>query len=196
MICLGITGGIGSGKTYIARIFETLGVPCYYSDDRTKQLYASCKDLQESLNHVLGEPVYRDGQLDNRRMAALIFNDPVLLEKVNALVHPLVWLHFKEWAANQTAPYVLFESAILLEIQPPLPVDKVLTVSGPTDLRLQRVCERSGFPREAVLERMRCQWTDAQRESKADFVIVSDEKQALLPRVLSIHRQMLCLCDS
>lgn len=196
MVCMGITGGIGSGKTYIARIFEALGAPCYYSDDQTKLLYNSHKGLQESLNKLLGENVYKDGQLNSTLMASLIFNNKPLLEKVNALVHPLVWLHFKQWEAKQTAPYVLFESAILLEVFPPLPMDKVLTVSSPIDLRIWRVCDRSGAQREDVMSRIQRQWTDEQRENKADYVIVSDEKQALLPRVLTVHEQMLRFCNT
>jgi dephospho-CoA kinase len=191
MVSLGITGGIGSGKSYVTRIFAALGVPCYDSDMETKKLYEDNETLQHSLIELLGEAVYSNGKLNTSYMASLIFNDRSLLARVNALVHPAVIIHFMHWAARQHAPYVIFESAILLELKPPVHMTRVLTVSADNALRLERVCRRQNISRDEVLSRMNKQWSDQERESRADFVISSNEKEALLPKVLAIHNRML-----
>ena len=191
MVSLGITGGIGSGKSYVTRIFAALGVPCYDSDMETKKLYEDNETLKYSLIELLGEAVYSNGKLNTAYMASLIFNDRSLLSRVNALVHPVVIIHFMHWAVRQHAPYVIFESAILLELKPPVHMTRVLTVSADKELRLERVCRRQNISRDEVLARMNKQWSDQERESRADFVISSNEKEALLPKVLAIHNRML-----
>lgn len=193
LITLGITGGIGSGKSYVTRIFTAIGIPCYDSDARTKLLYRENEELKEALTGLLGNHIYRDGEPDTKAMATLIFSDHTLLKKVNTLVHPYVVRDFLRWAANTDAPYVIFESAILLEMDPPFHTTKVLTVSANKELRLQRASGRDNSHRQSVLNRMDKQWTDSQRESGADFIIISDEIQPLLPRVLAIHHEMIQL---
>jgi len=196
LITLGITGGIGSGKSYVTRIFTALGIPCYDSDARTKLLYRENEELKEALTNLLGHTIYRDGEPDIRVMASLIFSDHSLLKKVNTLVHPYVVRDFLKWAATTNAPYVIFESAILLEMEPPFHTTKVLTVSADKELRLQRASGRDNSHRQSVLNRMDKQWTDSQRESGADFIIVSDETQPLLPRVLAVHHEMIQLTNN
>lgn len=193
MVTLGITGGIGSGKSYVTRIFEALGIPCYDSDDRTKKLYVAHTGLNKELVHLLGPDIFTDGLLDTHQMAQLIFNDTRLLKRVNHLVHPYVVRDFVQWAKPLNAPYVIFESAILLQMDPPFHTTRVLTVSANKELRLRRAAGRDQANRRSVLDRMDKQWTDEQRESGADFIITSNEEQALLPRVLEVHQYMLNL---
>ncbi|MFA6926069.1 MAG: dephospho-CoA kinase, partial [Bacteroidales bacterium] len=131
-----------------------------------------------------------------RKMALLIFSNQQLLKKVNMLVHPYVVRDFMKWASSAKAPYVIFESAILLEMDPPFHTTRVLTVSANRELRLWRAAGRDNAHLQSVLDRMNKQWTDAQREAHADFVIVSDDKQPLLPRVLQVHQYMMNLTNN
>ena len=191
MITLGITGGIGSGKVTLRR-FWSPGHPCYDSDARTKQLYTEHQDLNKELSALLGPDIFRDGMLDTQTMARRIFNDTVA-EKVNHLVHPYVVRDFMRWGRPLKAPYVIFESAILLQMDPPFHTTRVLTVSASKEIRLHRAAGRDAVSRRSVLDRMDKQWTDEQREAGADFIIASNEEQALLPRVLEVHQHMLNL---
>lgn len=190
---MGITGGIGSGKSYVTKIFGALGIPCYDSDARTKQLYTEHQDLNKELSALLGPDIFRDGMLDTQTMARRIFNDTRLLKKVNHLVHPYVVRDFMRWGRPLKAPYVIFESAILLQMDPPFHTTRVLTVSASKEIRLHRAAGRDAVSRRSVLDRMDKQWTDEQREAGADFIIASNEEQALLPRVLEVHQHMLNL---
>ncbi|HPJ82909.1 MAG TPA: dephospho-CoA kinase [Bacteroidales bacterium] len=190
-IILGITGGIGSGKSYVTRIFNALGIPAYDSDARTKQLYREDPTLRDMLSGILGPDIFINGEPDIRKMASLIFNDTELLKRINQAVHPYVVRDFLKWAYASTAPYVIFESAILLEMDPPFQATRILTVSADSELRINRVAGRDNALIQSVLARMDKQWTDEQREARADFVIVSDNNQALLPRVLEVHQHMM-----
>ena len=195
-IILGITGGIGSGKSYVTRIFSALGVPSYDSDARTKQLYREDPALRELLIGILGPDVFSNGEPDTRKIASIIFNNTDLLKQINRTVHPYVVRDFNKWAAACHAPYVIFESAILLEMDPPFRATRVLTVSADRELRLHRTAGRDNLRIQSVMARMDKQWTDEQREAKADFVVLSDDKQALLPRVLEVHQYMLNLTNN
>lgn len=195
-IILGITGGIGSGKSYVTRIFSALGVPSYDSDARTKQLYREDPALRELLIGILGPDVFSNGEPDTRKIASIIFNNTDLLKQINCTVHPYVVRDFNKWAAACHAPYVIFESAILLEMDPPFRATRVLTVSADRELRLHRTAGRDNVRIQSVMARMDKQWTDEQREAKADFVVLSDDKQALLPRVLEVHQYMLNLTNN
>ncbi len=188
---LAITGGIGSGKSYIVKIFASLGVPVYNADERTKALYASSKELLKALTDILGEGLVRNGELDRQYMAAKVFTDKELLEKVEKTVFPMVLADFNEWKSHQESTFVIMESAIILEKKFFAGnFDRVLTVSSPLDVRIPRVMCRSGLTKEEVIQRMSNQWDDAQREAKADYVIVSDERHALLPQVLNVYNNM------
>ena len=195
-IILGITGGISSGKSYVTRIFSALGVPSYDSDARTKQLYREDPALRELLIGILGPDVFSNGEPDTRKIASIIFNNTDLLKQINRTVHPYVVRDFNKWAAACHAPYVIFESAILLEMDPPFRATRVLTVSADRELRLHRTAGRDNVRIQSVKARMDKQWTDEQREAKADFVVLSDDKQALLPRVLEVHQYMLNLTNN
>lgn len=200
MKVLGCTGGIGSGKTYISRIFAGMGIPVFHSDDKAKHIYYSNPRLLEKIAALLGEDVVVDGVLQRHLMASRIFNDRRLLDKVEQLVHPAVLEEFENWKKEverdpeMKAGFVVLESAILLE--KPLVrnvADKILTISAPLELRVERVMRRDDMSREKVMERILLQWDDSKREAMADFIIFADNKRALLPQVIAIVEAMTAL---
>ncbi|MBR5034988.1 MAG: dephospho-CoA kinase [Bacteroidales bacterium] len=185
---IGITGGIGSGKSAILEAFAALGVPAYDCDGRTKDLYREDKALASEVVQLLGTEVLgADGSLNTRKMAARLFGDRTLLEKLESVVHPAVAADFLRWAATQPSDIVILESAILLE-KPFFDkfADYVITVSAPEEVRVKRATKRDGATREQILRRMANQWTDAQREAKADMTIITDDTTAYLPRILEL----------
>ena len=197
---LGCTGGIGSGKSFVSRIFAKLGYPVYFSDERAKMLYDTDGLLLEQLVELLGEDVLENGKINRAAMAGKIFGNGELLRKVESLVHPAVLRDFEKWkgevcreAALQgnTPSFVIFESAILLES--PLVrecADKVLHIKAPYELRIERVMERDRATREQVEARIARQWSDAQRDVLSDFVIFADSKRALLPQISEVSDKM------
>ncbi|MBQ0054146.1 MAG: dephospho-CoA kinase [Bacteroidales bacterium] len=191
---LGITGGIGSGKTYVSDIFAHIGVPVYDTDSRTKALYVYDSRLGKSLRSLLGEDIFKDGVFMPKVMGGRIFSNPELLVEVEKVVHPAVMDDFVRWKDSFAgkSPYVIMESAILLE-KPFVKrfVDRSLTVTANLETRIQRVMKRDSATREAVLARLERQWSDEQRISCSDFVIFADNNTALLPQVLQVHQQML-----
>jgi len=192
MKCLGLTGGIGSGKSYVSHIFAALGVPVFEADGRAKALYERDQWLMSRLIELLGADVYQNGVWHKEAMAAKIFANKELLSKVNDLVHPAVIRDFLHWKERQQAgTYVLLESAIILETPFASVADKIATVSAPIEVRLARLHHRDHSAAEDAQRRMEKQWSDDMRESKSDFVIHSDGKKPLLPQVLKIHHAML-----
>ena len=193
MRTLAVTGGIGSGKSYVVRMFAALGIPVYDADSRTKRLYDEDRGLLAALQELLGPDLVKDGRLlDRQYMAGRIFSDRCLLEKVEALVFPEVIADFRTWKERVAdAPFAIMESAIYLE-KPALAgvADKVLTVLCPEDVRIGRVMARSGMSREQVLARMANQWSDERRTAASDYVIVSDFRHPLLPQVESVYIDM------
>lgn len=200
MKVLGCTGGIGSGKTYIASIFNKMGVPVYSSDDRAKFLYDTDSQLRGELVQLLGDEIIAGGTIQRKLIAEKIFNNRALLDKMEQLVHPAVLRDFSRWqkevirennTAGEEVPFVVLESAILLE--KPLVrgcADRVMTVSAPLELRVERVMARDGVSREKVMERMAAQWGDEKREAMADFIIFADGKAALLPQICQVYNIM------
>lgn len=198
---LGCTGGIGSGKSYVSRIFESLGYPAYYSDDRAKMLYDTDPLLLSQMTELLGRDILDDiGRLDRKVMASRIFGNVELLRKVEALVHPAVLRDFSKWkkeicsrlsGEGKMPGFVIFESAILLEKELVKgSADKVLSVVAPYELRIERVMKRDGVSREQVEERMARQWSDGQRAALSDFIIFADSKRALLPQIAEVIEKM------
>lgn len=185
---IGLTGGIGSGKSAILEAFAALGIPAYDCDSRTKALYREDAALAQSVAEILGEDVLGpDGFPDTKKMAARLFGDRSLLAKLEAAVHPAVAEDFLKWAEKQTSDIVIMESAILLE-KPFFDkfADFVITVSAPEEVRIARAMHRDGATREQIVRRLANQWTDAQREARADMTITTDDKSAALPRILEL----------
>lgn len=168
---IGLTGGIGSGKTTIANHFRSLGVPVYIADDEARKIMQS-EEVISSIKETFGGTIFEDGILNRARLAEIVFGDPAKLKLLNVIVHPAVKKHFKQWLLDhEEFPLVVYEAAILFESGNYKDFDWIITVSAPLESRIQRVIERDGVTREQVLERINAQWTDEQRVSKSDFVI-------------------------
>jgi dephospho-CoA kinase len=188
---IGLTGGIGSGKTTVAKIFELLGVPVYYADDASKRLYATNKDLMEDLKKHFGEDIYIDEQLNRSKLAAIVFNNAAKLDLLNSLVHPLTIKDAEEWMQQQTTPYIIKEAALLFEAGSASVLDYIIGVSSPQPLRIKRVMERDGVGREEVLSRMQRQIDEESKMLLCDFIIKNDEQEMVIPQVLALHERFL-----
>lgn len=188
---IGITGGIGSGKSKVAHIFNLLGVPVYNSDIRSKELLNQNSALKSKLIEHFGEEIYTHTGIDRARFAALIFNDKESLEVSNKIIHPFVKKDFEDWIAIQITPYTIKESAILFETGIYKQLDKIILVVAPEELRIKRVIMRDQISETIVLDRIKNQWRDAEKIPLADFEIINDETQLLIPQVLKIHKAIL-----
>ncbi|WP_353484522.1 dephospho-CoA kinase [Haliscomenobacter sp.] len=189
---LGITGGIGSGKTTVCKIFETLGIPVYYADDRAKYLMSHDPVLIAGIIELFGVEAFLEPHLLNRaHIAQVAFNDKEKLNQLNALVHPAVAQDGLNWqAAQHNAPYTLKEAALLFESGSYRTLDKIIVVAAPLELRIQRVMERDRAKREEVEARISKQMPEAEKVRLADFVINNDEKNLLIPQVMAIHSKI------
>lgn len=190
---LGITGGIGSGKTSVCRIFNVLGIPVFSADPVAREIMDNDQEIRARINSIAGKDLYLSGVLDRVELANLIFNDPLMLTKVNDLVHPLVFRNFGSWAAEQSSPYVIMEAAILFESGASKLVDRILTVVAPVEQRIERVMKRNNLTFEQVHERIRNQIDDEERIRKSDYVINNSENVMIIPPVLKVHNELLKL---
>lgn len=186
MIKIGITGGIGSGKSVVASLLELLGIPVYIADTESKCLTASSPVIREKLTALFGESIYTAEGLDKKQLASLIFGNPERLKQVNAIIHPEVNRHFLAWADKQNVPICGIESAILFESGFNRVVDVTLMVYAPLEVRIQRALERDAVPREEIMRRINSQLPDEEKKEKSDYVIFNDGKQALLPQIAVI----------
>jgi dephospho-CoA kinase len=188
---LGVTGGIGSGKTSVCRVFSVLGIPVFSADAEAKEVMDIDTGIILRINTIAGKNLYSSGSLDRTELARLIFSNNTLLEKVNSLVHPVVFCRFREWVRKQTAPYVIMEAAILFESGGSKVVDRIVTVVAPIEERVNRVIHRSNLTREQVMERMRNQMSDKDRIAQSDFVIQNSENDMIIPAILKINNDIL-----
>ena len=188
---LGITGGIGSGKTSVCRVFTVLRIPVFSADREANYIMENESIIQDKLNSITGQDLYANGILNRQALASIIFNDKTILKKVNALVHPFVFDNFRKWSAEQTSPYVIMEAAILFESGAADYVDKVATVVAPADQRVERVIRRNKLTKEQVMDRMRNQMGDETRISLSDYIIYNSENDMVIPAVLKIHQEIL-----
>lgn len=188
---IGLTGGIGSGKTMVAKIFETLGIPVYYADSAAKHLMNNDPFLRDQLVSVFGEQVYTSDGLNRAYLASVVFNDKHRLEQLNALIHPVTIQHAEEWMKNQKAPYVIKEAAILFETGSAEHLDHVIGVSAPSHVRIQRVMDRDGLTAADVKKRMDQQISESMKMKLCDYIIVNDEVELVIPQVLELHEKLL-----
>ncbi|PHN08412.1 dephospho-CoA kinase [Flavilitoribacter nigricans] len=195
MLRIGITGGIGSGKTTVCRIFASLGIPVYNADQRAKWLMSNDKELIEAIKSLFGpEAYYENGQLNRQHLSDIIFSEPKKREQLNAIVHPAVWQDGDRWnAEHPDAPYTLKEAALIFESGGHKHLNKVIVITAPEDLRITRVVRRDGVERAAVKARIAAQMPESEKVSRADFVIFNDGHQMLIPQVLQIHRQLIAM---
>lgn len=190
---IGITGGIGSGKTTVCKIFEALGIPVYYADERAKWLMVNDKGLIKGVKELFGETAYdTDGNLNRSHISNIAFRDPEKLQQLNALVHPAVAKDGSSWNEAQTGvPYTLREAALIYEAGIDKQLDKVIVVTAPLETRIQRVIDRDQTDRAAVEARIAKQMPEAEKVQRADFVIYNDGERVLIPQVLAVHRALL-----
>jgi len=190
MKLIGLTGGIGSGKSTIAEIFRTLQIPVYDSDERAKSLMNTSPELRESIHRLFGQEAYTPDQEINRAyVASRVFKDPELLKQLNALVHPAVFQDLVTWAQKpeqMAAPYLVQESAILFEAALNSRFTAVVLVIAPMEVRIERVMQRDHVSHEAVVDRMRNQWPDEKKLPYADYVIYNDGSRSLISQVTDI----------
>ncbi len=188
---IGITGGIGSGKTTVCRIFEALGIPVYYADVRAKQLMVEDKKLIQNIISTFGEESYIDGILNRSHLANLVFRDKKLLEKLNGIVHPALGRDYEQWRDQQRdVPYTLEEAAILFEMSGHKRMDKVIVVSAPLEIRIKRVMERDGVEKQSVLDRVSKQMPQEEKVKLADFIVLNDGQHGLIEQVIDIHKKL------
>ncbi|MCC8036188.1 MAG: dephospho-CoA kinase [Rikenellaceae bacterium] len=199
MLRIGLTGGIGSGKSTIARIFRALGIPVYDSDSRAKSLMHGA-ELRERIAALFGPESYSGGQLNTAYIASLVFADRQLLGRLNGIVHPAVMRDFGLWAARKERAgyaYVVQENAILFDHGFDRDMDFTVTVSAPAQERIARASQRDGLKTEEIGRRIANQMTDALRESRADYVISNGERELIVPAVAALHLEFCRLgtCD-
>lgn len=196
MIKIGITGGIGSGKTTVCRIFEKLGIPVFYADTVAKEIMITDPVLREGIIKAFGKDSYDfSGKLNNKYIAQLVFNDKQELDKLNGLVHPAVFRAFDSWEETISAnvPYTLKEAALLFESGSYKMCDKNILVTAPAEVKIQRVIARDGATRAQVEARMDKQLSDDEKKKMADFLITNDESQSVILQVLELHHQFINL---
>lgn len=188
---LGITGGIGSGKSSVCRVFEVIGIPVFSADEEAKKITDTDEAIINEINRIAGKDMYPEGILDRRKLASLIFNNNEMLIKVNSLVHPVVFGNFIDWAESRNAPYVIMEAAILFESGGNKLVDRVATIVAPLEERIERVMKSNMLTRNQVMERVRNQTDDDYRVKHSDYVIRNAENDMIIPEILRIHRDIL-----
>lgn len=191
MLKVGLTGGIGSGKSLITGMFELLGVPVTHADAAAKYLMEEDESLKASIVNLFGEEVYKNGRLNRPFLASLVFSNKQKLEALNALVHPATVAYGKKWFEEQKAPYVIKEAAIFFESGTYVEMDKMIGVYAPVELRLQRAMERDSVSEEEVKRRMRSQMGEEEKMSRCDYVIYNDGSRSVIQQVLKLHETLM-----
>lgn len=188
-----LTGGIGSGKSFVAHIFKTLGIPVYEADVLAKSLMQSNIELKEEIIRKFGiQSYHQDGNLNREFIASVIFKNKTSLDQMSAIIHNAVYEDFFRWMKMQNAPYAIMEAAIVFESGGLTQFDKSILVTAPMDMRISRLKKR-GLSSEDIRERMLAQWPDEQKRELADYEIVNDELKPLLPAIVKIHEDLLLL---
>jgi dephospho-CoA kinase len=192
MLKVGLTGNIGSGKTFVASIFGTLGVPVFVADTEAKKLYDR-EEIRMMLRGLFGGRIFNeDGSIDKKSLASEVFNNPENLQRLSQVIHPMVRETFGRWSLERSnSPYVLYEAAILFESGYYKDLDKIILVMAPEEIRVKRVMERDGASRDEVLSRMTNQWQEDKKVSMADFIINNNGSEMVIPQVLEVHRRIM-----
>lgn len=192
---IGLTGGIGSGKTTVAKIFELLGVPVYYADEEARRIMNENEELRLSIQKEFGEAAYKNGELDRSYMASNVFQNPVKLEMLNALVHPATIRDATNWMLEQRTAYAIKEAALIFESTAAEELDYIIGVYAPVSLRIKRAMERNGVSYDEVLKRMNNQIDEDIKMKLCDFIIYNDEQKLLIPQVIELHQKLLRLAE-
>ena len=188
---IGLTGGIGVGKTFVTAIFERMGYSIFSSDYVAKKIMKTSSEIKDIVVRYFGDEIYKDGFLQKEKLAKIIFSDPNKLNILNKLVHPFVELEFNKWCDKQNSVFVIKETAILFESGTNKNLDNVICVTAPLELRIERVMQRDKCTKESVMERINNQMSQDKKEQLSDFVILNDEKSKLLPQIINISKQLV-----
>ncbi len=191
MIKVGITGGIGSGKSTVCKVFRTMGIPVFEADQVARQLQNNDPGVRQEIINLFGPDVYLPDQtIDRKYLASIVFKNPLLLEQLTGIVHPAVQKAFYDWYKKQDSPYIIHEAAILFESGFYKIMDKTITVVTDEAQRIQRVMKRNNITLEAVKERIRNQWSDEDRMKLADFVIRNNDDELIVPQIIDIDKKI------
>ena len=193
MKIIGLTGGIGSGKSKIMSVFSTYGIPCYESDRRAKWLMQMDAELKSQIKSFFGDQIYENDQFNQRKLAKLVFADKGKLEALNSLVHPRVKMDFKSFVSQQDTPYIIKETAILFETGGEKDCDATILVTAPEKLRLQRVLNREKISSMDIKARINNQWSDSRKILLADYIINNIDWDKTLKKIDEIHQKLLVL---
>ncbi len=195
MLKVGLTGGIGSGKTVVSNIFRILGIPIFNADQAAKKMMAESPEVRELLIKEFGEETYTDERLNRPFLAAQVFSESYKLDRLNAITHPLIIDAANRWMRSQTAPYIIKEAALIFESGSGAHLDYIIGVFAPMHMRLKRAMDRDQVSEEAIRSRMKRQISDTIKMKLCDFILVNDEQKLLLPQVLALHKQLVKLSD-
>jgi dephospho-CoA kinase len=191
MLRVGLTGGIGSGKTTVAQIFEVLSIPVYYADSAARYLMNNDPELKKKIIASFGTDAYRNGELNRSYLGSVVFQDTEKLKLLNSIVHPVTIRDSANWMKRQKTAYAIKEAALIFEAGLEKHLDYIIGVTAPESIRIQRVVERDHVAMEKVLERLQHQMDEKEKISRCDFVIQNDGIQPLLPQVLAIHQSLM-----
>lgn len=195
MVKVGITGNMGSGKSLVCSLFEQMGIPVFYADHEAKKLYSEPQVMQNMKKHF-GKSIYlSNGNLNKKKLSRLIFNDEFAMQFIRDLIYPELHKKFNAWATEKAlnnCKYVLYEAALILENGFQKQFDKLILVSSPEWLRIERIKERDKLSEKAIRARMNKQWPEEKKHALADFIVINDGKQMLIPQVIKIHKALIC----
>jgi dephospho-CoA kinase len=191
MLKIGLTGGIGSGKSTVAKVFETLGIPVYYADAAAKQIMNEDEELKLQIIKTFGPDAYIDGLLNRQYLSSIVFNQPQKLEQLNALTHPATIAAAEKWFAQQKTPYAIKEAALIFESGAQQYLDYVIGVYAPVSMRIQRTMQRDGIRKDEVVARMNRQLDEEIKMRLCDYIVMNDEKDLLLPQVIQLHERLM-----
>ncbi len=191
MLKIGLTGGIGSGKSTVAHIFELLGIPVYYADDAAKKLMNEDENLKQQIVHYFGADCYADGKLNRVFLAEIVFSNPAKMKLINSIIHPATIADAEKWMEMQHAPYAIKEAALIFEANAEKNLDLVVGVFSTYELRLERVMYRDGINKQAIEKRMQNQMDEKEKMERCDFVINNNDTELLIPQVIALHEKLL-----
>lgn len=196
MLTIGITGGMGSGKSTVCKIFSTFGIPVYDADSRAKALYTENQEVKTQVINLLGEAVYTGNNLNKTKVAEMVFGNTTLLRSLNGIIHPAVAEDFSAWKEEQqknSSSYIIKEAAIMIEAGSYKECDRLILVTSPQELRIKRIMKRDGSSRQQIEERLNKQWSDEMKKQFADYIIENNEHASLIHQVMNIHEELLKL---
>ena len=195
MFRVGLTGGIGSGKSTVAKIFEVLGIPVYYADTEAKKLMNENAELRSAIINIFGNEAYANNSLNRKYISSIVFSDPSKLELLNGVVHPATKKDGEKWMLAQKTSYAIHEAALIFEANVSDRLDYVIGVSSPEEIRIKRAMQRDNLSRDEIMNRMKQQLDEETKMSKCDFVLINDEEHLLIPQVLEVHQKLLDLSN-